>query len=116
MFDETNYMIETLANWREVSLDEFARLSLIGRAHFESESGSRYFIVGDCVYRQSDHWNACVAACAWFVDGKTLSRLVCGACELAAFRPVSLAFALEMGVSENSINGLKHRLQRDLQK
>ena len=110
--DVTNFMHATLANWVEIAREVFEAKQLLGATHYTSASGSVYFELGGVMYRQSDHWNACVADCAWFLDGKTISRLTYGQCSLADFKPMALACAQPLGLSDNSMAGFAHILQK----
>lgn len=103
-----NYMIATLANWTEVGQDEFEKLKQSGRAHLTSESGSEYFELDGMIYRKSDHWHAAIAGCSWFIDGKTISRMVYGKCKLTDFKPLSLEHAKQLNLSQTSMKGLIH--------
>jgi hypothetical protein len=99
------YMTSTLANWTEISSMEFEHFKALGDGHFVSESGSEYFHFEQVIYRKSDHWNAFVADCSWFIDGKTISRMVYGKCKLTDFKPLTLGHAKQLNLSPTSMAG-----------
>lgn len=107
-----NYMIASLANWHSIEQVEFDSLQLQGTHHHVSESGSVYFVVNDVVYRRSDHWNAAVAGCAWFIDGKTISRLMYGKCAIAEFNPMEMECAADLGLTPTSMVHLLKRMDK----
>lgn len=102
-----SYMTNTLANWVEISTADFAQLSQLGQHHYVSDSGSKYFEYHGEIYRQSDHWGAMIAGCAWFVDGRTLSRMVSAKCALVDFKAISLDAAIALPLSSTSLDGVK---------
>ena len=102
-----SYMTNTLANWVEISTADFAQLSELGQHHYVSDSGSKYFEYHGEIYRQSDHWGAMIAGCAWFIDGRTLSRMVSAKCALVDFKVISLDAAIALPLSSTSLEGVK---------
>jgi hypothetical protein len=107
-FTLQDYMLNSLANWTEITAADFEAHQSNGTAHYLSESGSEYYECDGEVYRQSDHWNAAVAGCAWFLDGRTISRLTYGKCKLSDFKPLTLEHAEQIGLSQTSMAGFVH--------
>ena len=105
-------MLNTLANWEEITAAEFEAHKPNGTTHYQSESGSEYYEYGNVIYRKSDHWNAAVAGCAWFLDGKTISRLTYGKCKLSNFMPLTLEHAGQIGLSQTSMAGFIHMQEK----
>ena len=102
-----DYMTDTLANWAQIDESAFVQLSKLGQHHYTSDSGSKYFEYHGEIYRQSDHWGAMIAGCAWFVDGRTLSRMVSAKCALVDFKVISLDAAIALPLSSTSLDGVK---------
>ncbi|MGL4767967.1 MAG: hypothetical protein ACRCV6_07810 [Formosimonas sp.] len=48
-----------------------------------------------------------IAGCAWFIDGRTLSRKVCGVCALCDFQEITLDAAQQLPLSATSGRGFK---------
>lgn len=99
-----------MANWQEISQHDFERLQALGEHHFVSESGSVYFELNHTIYRRSDHWHAAVADCAWFLDGRTISRLCYAKNPLSGFKEKTIEQALGLNLSETSLRTFTQRL------
>jgi hypothetical protein len=80
---------------------------------FKSNSGSKYVLYGETVYRISDHWGM-VASCKWFLTGcpsmpKFKTNTILAKCDLSEFESMMKAveYVVFEGVNKrrpNSVN------------
>lgn len=84
--DASDYYICTQAFFTNtgMSISDFERLP---GSEVKSDSGSRYKVIGDVLYRLSDHWGI-VASCEWEIDYADEPKKVVGKVNISDMKPI----------------------------
>lgn len=74
-----NFHLNTVANFTKIDSAPSRK------PDFRSDSGSMYWYEGGTVIRESNHWGASIASCAWFLENKWCSEWGVGECNVNDF-------------------------------